>query len=244
MKLKAIRKDQYGFKTGHSTTHALLRSVERTAQGFNNNKATVTIFLNIERAFDKVWTTGLIAKLITAKIPPHFIHVIHNYLQNRSFFVMHKHSYWSPRHIQAGVFQGSLLGPTLFNVCIVDIPSVENDCNVAISVCADDTNISVRSDSIDIAVRKLNAAIVLLEPWFWIWRIRINTKKCTIILFSKRLRHYHRSAHPVKMSNENIAWSKETKYLGVALDSKLTYRTHISCILCKANYRLRQLFPD
>jgi hypothetical protein len=47
----------------------------------------------------------------------------------------------------------------------------------------------------------------------------------------------------VKIFNENIVWTKETKYLGVTLDSKLTFRTHISCILRKANYRLRQLFP-
>jgi hypothetical protein len=47
---------------------------------------------------------------------------------------------------------------------------------------------------------------------------------------------------PVKIFNENIAWYKEIKYLGVTLDSKLTYRTHISNTLRKANYRLRQLF--
>jgi hypothetical protein len=41
----------------------------------------------------------------------------------------------------------------------------------------------------------------------------------------------------------NMAWTNETKYLGFTLDSKLRYRTHISCILRKANYRLRQLFP-
>jgi hypothetical protein len=40
-----------------------------------------------------------------------------------------------------------------------------------------------------------------------------------------------------------MAWTIETKYLGVTLDSKLTYRIHISSILHKANYRLRQLFP-
>jgi hypothetical protein len=52
--LKIIRDDQYGFKRGHSTTHALLRNVECITHGFNNNKATVTLFLDIERAFDKV----------------------------------------------------------------------------------------------------------------------------------------------------------------------------------------------
>jgi hypothetical protein len=77
---------------------------------------------------------------------------------------MHKNSYTSLRPVQEGVPQGSLLGPTLFSVYINDIPSVENDSNVAISVYADDTTISVRSGSVDIAVRKLNAAMGLLEP--------------------------------------------------------------------------------
>jgi hypothetical protein len=159
--LKPIRNDQYGFKRGHSTTHALLRNVERITHCFSNNKATVTLFLDIERAFDKVWTTGLIAKLITTKIPTHFIHVIHNCLQNRSFFVTHRNSYSRPRPTQAGVLPGSLLRPTFFNIYISDIVSVENDSNIPISVCADDMNISVRSGSVDIAGRKLNSAIGL-----------------------------------------------------------------------------------
>jgi hypothetical protein len=96
-KLRVIINDQYSFKRGYSTTHALLRNVERITHGFNNNnnnnnnnKATVPLFLDTERAFDKVWTTGLIPKFITAKIPPHLIHIIHNHLQNPSFFVMHR----------------------------------------------------------------------------------------------------------------------------------------------------------
>jgi hypothetical protein len=42
--------------------------------------------------------------------------------------------------------------------------------------------------------------------------------------------------------DENIASTSETKCLGVTLDSKLTYKTHLSCILQKANNRLRQMF--
>jgi hypothetical protein len=70
------------------------------------------------------------------------------------------------RSIQAGVPQGSSLGPTFFNIYINDIPSVQNVSNVAISVYADDTNITAQSGSIDVAVRKLNAAIGLSEKWF------------------------------------------------------------------------------
>jgi hypothetical protein len=94
---------------------------------------------------------------------------------------------------------------------INDIPSITNDSNVAISVYADDTNISVRSGSLDVAVRELNASITLLEPWFRKWRIHVNTKKCAITLFSRRLRHYRGNICPVKVFNKNIAWTKETQ---------------------------------
>jgi hypothetical protein len=133
------------------------------------------LFLDIERAFDKVWTTGLIAKLIQAKISPHLIHVLHNYLQHRSFFVTLRNSSSELHPIQAGVPQGSLLGPTLFNLFINDIPSISTDSNLAVSIYADDTSISVRSGSVDLAVRKLNSALALLEPWLQKLRIQINT---------------------------------------------------------------------
>jgi hypothetical protein len=82
-----LRDEQFGFKRGHSMTHALLRNVERITHGFNHRKATVTLFLDIERTFDKVWINWLIAKLIQTKISPHLIHVLYNYLQHRSFYV-------------------------------------------------------------------------------------------------------------------------------------------------------------
>jgi hypothetical protein len=59
-------------------------------QDFNNNKVTVTLFLDIDQAFDKFWTTGLIGKRTTAKIAPKLMHIILNYLQNRSISVMHR----------------------------------------------------------------------------------------------------------------------------------------------------------
>jgi hypothetical protein len=52
--LKVVRNDKCGFRRGHTTTHALLRKVERITHGFNNGKAAVALFPGIERAFDKI----------------------------------------------------------------------------------------------------------------------------------------------------------------------------------------------
>jgi hypothetical protein len=76
--LDLIREDQNGFKKGQCTTHPLLRLTKRITHGFNNNKATLALFLDVESAFDKVWIAGLISKLVTAGIPAHFIQLSHS----------------------------------------------------------------------------------------------------------------------------------------------------------------------
>jgi predicted phage tail protein len=86
-------------------------------------------------------------------------------------------SYSSLCPIEAAVPQSSFLGPKLFNIYINDIPSVENDCNVVISVYADYLNISIRSGCIDIAVRKLNSVIGQSD------RISVTTTKIPGLMF-------------------------------------------------------------
>jgi hypothetical protein len=109
--------------------------------------------------------------------------MIYNYLTNRFFSAMDRNSYSSFCLIEAGVPQGSFLGPTLLNIYTNGIISVEDISNIAISVYGDNTNISVLSGSIDIAVWMLNGAVDQLEPWFRKWRIRIHANKCTLTLF-------------------------------------------------------------
>jgi hypothetical protein len=103
---------------------------------------------------------------------------VYNLQQSKkyTFSITHGSCYSSLHH--AGVPQGSLLGPTIFNIYINDIPSVENDHNVVISVYADDTNNSVRSGRLHIAIWKISNAIRLLQPWFQKWRIKTNITKC------------------------------------------------------------------
>jgi hypothetical protein len=238
-----LRDDQFGFKRGHSTIHALLRNVERITQGFNHKKSSVMLLLDIERAFDKVWIHGLVAKLIQLNFSPHLIHLLYNYLHHRSFYVSIRNSSSEIHPISAGVPQGSLLGPTLFNLFINDFPQINTDPNLAITLYADDAAINVRSGDVSLAVRKLNAALALLEPWLLNWRIQINIHKSSVTIFSKRRNHLRGPLSPVTLFNQYIPWINNPKYLGVTLDSKMTFKLHITHTLRKLNYRLRQLYP-
>jgi hypothetical protein len=130
----------------------------------------------------------------------------------------------------------------LFNIYINDIPSVENNNNVAISIYADGTNITVRSGNIRLAANKFSNAIKSLELWFKNG-IKVSVNKCNTTLFSKRLTDSREHLHPFKIFHKNIACKNEIKCLGVILDSKLANKPHRNKSMTKSNHRLRKLYP-
>ncbi|GFW01608.1 probable RNA-directed DNA polymerase from transposon BS [Trichonephila clavipes] len=80
-----LNPNQYGFTNKLSTLRPLLRLTEHISEGFQKKKSMGAVFLDIQKAFDRVWINGLTFKLISYKIPPPLIHLIHSYLTNRSF---------------------------------------------------------------------------------------------------------------------------------------------------------------
>ncbi|GFT35244.1 probable RNA-directed DNA polymerase from transposon X-element [Trichonephila clavipes] len=112
--------EQHGFRPRLFTSHQLLRVVEFIKEGNNKDEYTAAVFLDIQKAFDRVWHTGLLFKLITYKIPPPLI-FLKSYISDRSFTVKINRTYSQLIKISAGVAQGSILAPTLFNLYVNDI---------------------------------------------------------------------------------------------------------------------------
>ncbi|GFU06071.1 RNA-directed DNA polymerase from mobile element jockey [Trichonephila clavipes] len=105
--------EQHGFRPRLSTSHQLLRVVEFIKEGNNKDECTAAVFLDIQKAFDRVWPTGLLFKLITYKIPPPLIYLLNSYISDRSFTVKINRTFSQLKKINAGVAQGSILAPTL-----------------------------------------------------------------------------------------------------------------------------------
>ncbi|GFX57381.1 probable RNA-directed DNA polymerase from transposon BS [Trichonephila clavipes] len=118
-----LNPNQYGFTKTLSTYHPLLRLTERISAGFQNGYTTGAVFLDIQKAFDRVWVDGLIFKLITNNFPPALIHILYSYLTDRRYRVRVNDTLSDTHHVNIGVTQGSLLGPVLFNIYVNDIPS-------------------------------------------------------------------------------------------------------------------------
>ncbi|GFU28905.1 RNA-directed DNA polymerase from mobile element jockey [Trichonephila clavipes] len=130
--------EQHGCVTQCPTVTQLLRVTELIHHGFQNNQATGMLFVDIAKAFDKIWHDGLLSKMMRLGLSDQLIKIIHSYLNSREFRVRVENSLSTPRPILSGVPQGSLLGPKLFNLYINGIPKA---AEVHLAMYADNTAI-------------------------------------------------------------------------------------------------------
>ena len=231
---------QFGFRPKHSTTQQILRLTQTIVQGFENKKHSVAVFLDVAQAFDKVWHDGLLYKLHIYGFPLYIKNIIKSFLSERTFSVKLNSAFSTPRTVKAGVPQGSILGPLLFNIFMSDIPIPEP---TTIALYADDTAIITQDLNIEVAIQSLQTSVDTIVHWFHQWRFTLNSNKCETKIFS--LRKY--VAPPqIHINHINIPWNPDDqaiKYLGVQLDKKLNWNIHVNGKLTQAYSRLTQLFP-
>lgn len=238
-KERLIIDEQFGFREQHSTVQQLVRIVNDICTNFNLNKVTVMLFLDIEKAFDRVWIDGLIYKMIQYNYPPILIKLIYSYLQNRNLIVTVDGSSSTKRKVLAGVPQGSVLGPKLFNINLNDIPKFEK---TKMSLFADDTAIYSHSFSAIVAAKQIQLHLYKLEKFYRDWKISLNATKTELIVFAKKTANI-KIFQPVTLYGHPIRPTACVKYLGTFLDSKLTFKAHIKQSLRKVYSVQKKLYP-
>ena len=115
---------QHGYKTQHSTVAALHTVNNTVAKGFNlmaPQARTITVALDMSKAFDTINIHTLIRKLLQTKIPGTIIKFIASNIKGRKAYATYINHTSSQRHFKTGVPQGGVIPPILFNIFTVDI---------------------------------------------------------------------------------------------------------------------------
>ena len=231
---KFLSDNQSGFRRGDSCISQLIAITHDIFAAFDANPSLETrgVFLDISKAFDKVWHDGLLHKLKCLGVEGGFYNILKNYLQNRKQRVILNGQSSSWLDISAGVPQGSVLGPLLFLIYINDLP--ENLISES-KLFADDTSIFSVFD-IKKSSEDLNRDLLTINNWAFQWKMSFNpdpNKQATEVIFSRKRKLIN---HPTLYFNcASVASAPFQKHLGLFLDEKLTFGHHLNDKISKAN---------
>ena len=231
---KIFIKQQFGFKSKHSTTQQILRITEKASLAFNHNKSLGLVLLDLRKAYDSVWHNGLIHKMNKLKYPSYLIKLIISFLKDRKAFVSVNKSHSFIFRILAGVPQGSVMAPHLFNLFINDIP-IPSDGELALF--ADDTAYFIEADSAKFSFikHKLVSGLKAFKSFFQNWKIFLNDNKTEFIIFTRSTKMIQKFQNDqIVLDNISLTWKSHVRYLGVYLDTKLLFKHHINVVLSKA----------
>ena len=166
-----ITPNQSGFQTGDSYINQLISITHEIYKSFDDGYEVRGVFLDISKAFDKVWHQGLHYKLRQNGISGKLLNILTDFLDNRTQRVILSGQYSSSPKVEAEVPQGSILGPLLFLIYINDLSD-----NLASNpkLFADDTSLFSVVKNVDASNIDLNNDLKKIGEWVFQWKMSFN----------------------------------------------------------------------
>ena len=211
-------KNQCGFRKGHSTQQCLLAMLEKWKRSVDSGKAFGALLTDLSKAFDCLDHELLIAKLNAYGFSLPALRLIHDYLSHRKQKTRVNDSYSEWLAVMFGLRQGSILGPLLFNIFLVDLFCIHSDIDIA--NFADDNTPYLSAKNVEDVIESLERASVSLFRWFENNLFKGNADKYHFLLSTIREVSFN-------VNNFKIKNSDREKVLGFKFDSKLRFDQHI-----------------
>ncbi len=227
-----LNKHQSGFIPGDSTINQLIKICNNLYQCMEDGDEMIGIFLDLTKAFDKVWHKGLLYKLKKIGVCGKLYDLMVSYLTERKQQVVLNGCKSEPQLLHAGVPQGSVLGPLLFLIYINDI-SDNVQCDSFLF--ADDTSIFKNVTNLDInsAANAINNDLNEIHKWSKQWLVSVNASKTIVMLFSKKKTP---SILPnINLGDNALQQVTSHKHLGMTFTNNLSWTEHIENTVSKCN---------
>ena len=239
-KHKVLYDMQFGFRKNHSTQHALVTFTDYVTSALDKNQIALSIFIDLSKAFDTINHNILLKKLEYYGVRGLANDLIKSYLTNRQQYVEIENHPSDLMSITCGVPQGSILGPLLFLIYVNDM----HTCSSILKffLFADDTTILLSSDDINFLINTINTELLKLADWFALNKLSLNVSKTNFIVFNNQ--NIEASKFIIHLSGSNISRVNSTKFLGVEIDEKLSWKKHTESVerkLSSALFLIRKI---
>ena len=218
---------QFGFRSKHSTVHALINVTECVRSALDEGKYACGIFVDLQKAFNTVNHNILLDKLSHYGIRGNMNEWFKSYLQGRNQIVSINGVESELTELKHGVPQGSVLGPLLFLIYINDL----NTCisNSKVYHFADDTNLLHINSCFKKLQKNINYDLKRLTNWQDSNMISLNCTKTELVYFRKKRSANHNN-NKIKLNGKKLIPTDHIKYLGVYLDETLSGFAHYDAL--------------
>ena len=221
---------QCGFRRGRSTLDHLVRLETLIRDAFINKEHVVAIFFDLEKAYDTAWKYGIMRDLHNMGFRGRLPMFIASFLSDRHFRVRLNNTLSDLRDQEMGVPQGSILSVTLFNIKINSLVTAIQH-GMPCSLYVDDFLICYRGKNMNSIERQLQITLNKIHKWSVENGFKFSKSK-TVSMHFCQLRTPHNDPE-LTMDGTPIRVVKETKFLGLLLDNKLTFLPHIKSLKTK-----------
>jgi ribonuclease HI len=230
---------QHAYQKGkgcESALHALTYEIEKS---LDQGDYAVAIFIDIEGAFDNTAFYNIAEALRSRNIEDWTINWIESMLKSRKIKATMQGSEYKYNPTR-GCPQGGCLSPLLW--CLVMDPLIKRLQEEGFIVIgyADDLTIIIKGKFITTVCDRANVATEIIERWCDETGLSVNPSKSSVMCFTNKRKVILKD---VKLFNSNIAWTNETKSLGVIIDNKLNWGAHIKHAINKGIKALWALKP-
>ena len=216
---------QFGFRSKHSTNHALTSLTETIRDALDNSNFACGIFVDFQKAFDTVDHIILLKKLEHYGVRGRANDWFKSYLSNRSQYVSVNGFHSKSEIMKFGVPQGSVLGPLLFLIYINDLRNAIYHSTV--HHFADDTNLLYVNKNLKTIQNKVNKDLKSLVTWLRANKISLNASKTELIIFRdprKKITYDMK----IKIDGKKLTPCSSVKYLGIYIDQHLNWNVHLA----------------
>uniref|UniRef100_A0A672HD57 Reverse transcriptase domain-containing protein n=1 Tax=Salarias fasciatus TaxID=181472 RepID=A0A672HD57_SALFA len=230
-----FEKFQSGFRSAHSTETALVRVTNDLLMASDQGSPSLLILLDLTAAFDTVDHNILLHRLqYNIGLSGTVLNWFKSYLAGRAEYVALGDARSKPHSVTCGVPQGSVLGPSLFNIYMLPLGHIIGKHGVSFHCYADDTQLYLRTGPSPTPVLPSTLAACLEEAKAWLAEnfLQLNASKTEAILIGTPHQVKSSQFDNISLSGYTIPLSSFVRNLGVIFDPHLSFEQHIQN-LCK-----------
>ena len=217
-----LSSSQGGFRKKMSTYDQIARVESSIRWAIASKQICLMVLIDLSKAYDLVWHLGLLHKLQEIGIKGKTLLWMREFLSNRAFKVYFEGHTSEEYKITAGVPQGSILSPLLFNIMLHDIPKTPG---ISSAEYADDITIFAVGNNMGDLLQLIQSHLNKIQTWARSWGLKISTLKTKAIFFTNKR---NINPPPLTLGGITLDYVVEAKYLGMILDApKLNWKLHV-----------------